>query len=92
VRPLGAGAQAMHPASSVDLSEMFGELKQELEEEVVAGDDDPESIITWVLPSAKWACWTRPLPNFRSLQRDRTGQGVWAAGADLHLAGAVLSG
>jgi tetratricopeptide (TPR) repeat protein len=43
VRPLGAGAQAMHPASSVDLSEMFGELKQELEEEVVAGDDDPET-------------------------------------------------
>ncbi|MFZ1131272.1 MAG: hypothetical protein WAN38_10900, partial [Terriglobales bacterium] len=41
--PLGAGAQAMHPASSVDLSEMFGELKQELEEEVVAGDDDPET-------------------------------------------------
>jgi len=43
VRPLGAGAQAMHPAGSVDLSEMFGELKQELEEEVVAGDDDPET-------------------------------------------------
>ena len=43
VRPLGAGAQAMHGADSVDLSEMFGELKQELEEEVVAGDDDPET-------------------------------------------------
>ena len=43
VRPLGAGAQAMHPAESVDLSEMFGELKQELEEEVAAGDDDPET-------------------------------------------------
>jgi tetratricopeptide (TPR) repeat protein len=43
VRPLGAGAQAMHAADSVDLSEMFGELKQELEEEVVAGDDDPET-------------------------------------------------
>jgi tetratricopeptide (TPR) repeat protein len=43
VRPLGAGAQAMHPSDSVDLSEMFGELKQELEEEVVAGDDDPET-------------------------------------------------
>jgi tetratricopeptide (TPR) repeat protein len=43
VRPLGAGAQAMHPSDSVDLAEMFGELKQELEEEVVAGDDDPET-------------------------------------------------
>jgi hypothetical protein len=42
-RPLGAGAQAMHPSDSVDLSEMFGELKQELEEEVAAGDDDPET-------------------------------------------------
>ena len=33
----------MHPSGSIDLSEMFGELKQELEEEVVAGDDDPET-------------------------------------------------
>jgi hypothetical protein len=31
------------PPDSVDLSEMFGELKQELEEEIVAGDDDPET-------------------------------------------------
>ncbi len=43
VRPLGAGAQAMHASGSVDLSEMFGELKQELEEEMMAGDDDPET-------------------------------------------------
>jgi pilus assembly protein FimV len=43
VRPLGAGAQAMHPANGVDLSEMFGELKQELEEDVAAADDDPET-------------------------------------------------
>jgi tetratricopeptide (TPR) repeat protein len=43
LRPLGAGAQAMHPSGSVDLSEMFCELKQELEEEVMAGDDDPET-------------------------------------------------
>jgi len=43
VRPLGAGAQSMHPSGSIDLSEMFGELKQELEEEVMAGDDDPET-------------------------------------------------
>jgi len=43
VRPLGAGAQAMHGSGSVDLSEMFGELKHELEEEMVAGDDDPET-------------------------------------------------
>ncbi|HYU45610.1 MAG TPA: tetratricopeptide repeat protein [Terriglobales bacterium] len=43
VRPLGAGAQAMHPSDSIDLSEMFGELKQELEEGVVASDEDPET-------------------------------------------------
>ncbi len=43
VRPLGAGAQAMMPQAGVDLSEMFGELKQELEEEIAAGDDDPET-------------------------------------------------
>jgi len=43
VRPLGTEAQAMHPAGGVDLAEMFGELKQELEEEVVAGDNDPET-------------------------------------------------
>jgi tetratricopeptide (TPR) repeat protein len=42
IRPLGAEAQA-HPSGSVDLSEMFGELRQELEEDVVAGDDDPET-------------------------------------------------
>jgi|CZLA01.1.fsa_nt_gi pilus assembly protein FimV len=43
LRPLGAGAQAMHASDSVDLSEMFGALKQELEEEIIAGDDDPET-------------------------------------------------
>jgi len=42
-RPLGAGAQAMHPAASVDLSEMFGELKHELEEEAASKDEDPET-------------------------------------------------
>jgi tetratricopeptide (TPR) repeat protein len=43
VRPLGAGAQAMHPADSVDLSEMFGELKHELEEGGATGESDPET-------------------------------------------------
>jgi hypothetical protein len=43
VRPLGAGAQAMHPSDSVDLSEMFGELKHELEEDVATADEDPET-------------------------------------------------
>jgi len=43
VRPLGAGAQAMHPSDSVDLSEMFGDLKQELEAEVTSTDEDPET-------------------------------------------------
>jgi tetratricopeptide (TPR) repeat protein len=42
-RALGAGAEAMHPSDSIDLSEMFGELKHELEEDVAAGDDDPET-------------------------------------------------
>ncbi|MGB9232814.1 MAG: tetratricopeptide repeat protein [Terriglobales bacterium] len=43
VRPLGADAQAMHPAGSVDLSEIFGELKHELEEDVPSTDEDPET-------------------------------------------------
>jgi tetratricopeptide (TPR) repeat protein len=43
VRPLGAGAQAMHPKDSIDLSEMFGELKHELEEDVATADEDPET-------------------------------------------------
>ena len=43
VRPLGADAQAMHPSGSVDLSEIFGELKHELEEGAPAIDEDPET-------------------------------------------------
>ena len=44
VRPLGAGAQAMHAPQSVDLSEMFGELKKDLEEEPsTVGDGDAET-------------------------------------------------
>jgi len=43
VRPLGAEAQAMHPSGSVDLSEMFGELKHELEEGAPVADEDPET-------------------------------------------------
>ena len=33
----------MVPADSVDLSQMFGELKQELEETATPGDEDPET-------------------------------------------------
>jgi len=43
MRPLGDEAQASHSSGGVDLSEMFGELKQELEEELVAGDGDPDT-------------------------------------------------
>jgi tetratricopeptide (TPR) repeat protein len=43
VRPLGAGAQAMHPQDSVDLSQMFGELKHELEEGAPTTEEDPET-------------------------------------------------
>jgi tetratricopeptide (TPR) repeat protein len=43
LRPLGDTAHVIHPSTGVDLSEMFGELKQELEEEAIAGDDDPET-------------------------------------------------
>jgi tetratricopeptide (TPR) repeat protein len=43
LRHLGAGAEAMHPSDSVDLSEMFSELRHELEDGVVAGDEDPET-------------------------------------------------
>ncbi|HWZ82121.1 MAG TPA: tetratricopeptide repeat protein [Terriglobales bacterium] len=43
VRPLGSGAQAAHPQDSVDLSQMFGELKSELEEGAPIVDEDPET-------------------------------------------------
>jgi pilus assembly protein FimV len=43
VRPLGAGAQAMHPSASIDLSEMFGELKHELEDGIPPSEEDPET-------------------------------------------------
>jgi len=42
IRPLGTDAQATSSAG-VDLSEMFGDLKQELEEEVSSTDEDPET-------------------------------------------------
>ena len=43
MRHLGAGAEALHPSDSVDLSEMFSELRQELEDDVIVGTDDPET-------------------------------------------------
>jgi tetratricopeptide (TPR) repeat protein len=41
--PAPPSSHPVNPAASIDLSEMFGELKQELEEDVAAGDDDPET-------------------------------------------------
>jgi tetratricopeptide (TPR) repeat protein len=41
VRPLGT--QGAPLPGGIDLSEMFGALRQELEEESVVGDDDPET-------------------------------------------------
>jgi len=44
IRPLAtAGAQAPAPAAGVDLAEMFGDLKQELEEDAASSDEDPET-------------------------------------------------
>ncbi len=43
VRPLATEADAAQSPDGVDLSEMFSELRHELEEEAVAGDDDPET-------------------------------------------------
>ena len=47
VQPLPAqsspAATAFGPAAGVDLSEMFGELKHELEEDVANADEDPET-------------------------------------------------
>jgi len=45
IRPLAPqGAQAAPPpAAGVDLAEMFGELKQDLEEDVAKADEDPET-------------------------------------------------
>jgi tetratricopeptide (TPR) repeat protein len=42
-KPLGISAPGMNAPGGIDLSEMFGELKQELEEDVAAGDEDPET-------------------------------------------------
>jgi tetratricopeptide (TPR) repeat protein len=41
--PAPASSHPVNPGAGIDLSEMFGELKQELEEDVAAGDDDPET-------------------------------------------------
>ena len=43
VRSTTADAGAAPSPDGVDLSEMFSELRHELEEEAVAGDDDPET-------------------------------------------------
>ena len=43
VRPLPAAAATGQSPDGVDLSAMFSELRHELEEEAVAGDDDPET-------------------------------------------------
>jgi tetratricopeptide (TPR) repeat protein len=42
-RPLAPEANAAASPEGVDLSEMFSELRHELEEEAIAGDDDPET-------------------------------------------------
>ena len=42
IRPLAAPAEKFS-AAGVDLAEMFGELKQDLEEEVAVADEDPET-------------------------------------------------
>jgi tetratricopeptide (TPR) repeat protein len=41
--PAGAGVSPFGEEAGVDLAEMFGELKQDLEADVVATDDDPET-------------------------------------------------
>ena len=43
VRPLAEETAPAKVAAGVDLSEMFGELKQELEEDVKSSDEDPET-------------------------------------------------
>ncbi len=43
VRSTAADAGAAQSPEGVDLSEMFSELRHELEEEAVAGDEDPET-------------------------------------------------
>jgi hypothetical protein len=41
--PASAGVSPFGEEAGVDLAEMFGELKQDLEADVVASDDDPET-------------------------------------------------
>ena len=41
--PAGVSAVKVDPAASVDLADMFGEIRHELEEEVTTADQDPET-------------------------------------------------
>jgi tetratricopeptide (TPR) repeat protein len=43
IRPLASDPAPAQAVASVDLGEMFGELKQELEEDVASTDEDPET-------------------------------------------------
>jgi tetratricopeptide (TPR) repeat protein len=43
MRPLAGDSAPAQAVASVDLGEMFGELKQELEEDVASTDEDPET-------------------------------------------------
>src|SRR5256884_7881434 len=47
--PLSTGA-------GVDLADLFGELKQELEEDTAAAQEDPKLTTTWASRSARWGC------------------------------------
>ena len=56
-------------AASVDLADMFGELKHELEEDSATPRKIPRPITTSAWPSARWDCWTKRLVNCRRCAR-----------------------
>ena len=55
--------------AGVDLADMFGELKTDLEADVAFADEDPGTTTISASPSVKWFCSTRLLESCRKPAR-----------------------
>ena len=79
--------------AGVDLADMFGELKHELEEDVASADEDPETHYNLGVAFREMGLLDEAIGE---LQKVCQADGPWtffpASDADLHLAGAVLPG
>ena len=70
---------------------MFSELSHELEEEVVAGDDDPETHYNMGVAFREMGLLDEAIAELQRVShRDRSRTSIFADHSDLHLAGAVL--